>query len=183
MPAFGPKRIRDLPVVEVRLRRQADLARRQRRVELDKQVELVVQDHLHQDPPQQLATLDVLGDAFGRIVQARDLLPVLEGRPLIVAPELRSRVQRRPINERFLEAAICPVLGAPSTGTARCGIGRFAIPCRRRRRAGRAESDWAALAPALPPSGPSSRPAAIVPVPLTTPGANGVGRTLAAKAG
>ena len=42
-----------------------------------------------------------------------DLLPVLEGGALIVAPEFRARVERRPIGERLGEAARLPVRRAP----------------------------------------------------------------------
>ena len=50
--------------------------------------------------PQQFAQHDPLIDALAaveEVAQVGDLLPVLEGSALIVAPELRARIQRRPL--------------------------------------------------------------------------------------
>jgi hypothetical protein len=49
-------------------------------VDLNEQIELVVQHHLHQQRAEELAALNVFGDALGRLVQIVDSPPVLEAR-------------------------------------------------------------------------------------------------------
>ena len=73
-----------------------------------------------------LAQHDALVDALAlavRIARIGDLLPVLERRALIVAPEFRARVERSPIGQRLGEALGLPVGGAARSGIARCGSG------------------------------------------------------------
>ena len=79
-------------------------------------VELVLLDHLHLDASQQFAQHQALGYALAlaeRCQQIVDLLPVLPHRALFVAPELGSRVERCPVDERLREPARLPVRGAP----------------------------------------------------------------------
>src|ERR1035437_5512968 len=92
-PAKGPIRIPP----RARRGRRANLPGRQRRVQPNHDVETVLLHDLHLDAAQQLAEQDPLVNALGlteRAADVLDLLPVLEGRALIITPELRARVER-----------------------------------------------------------------------------------------
>jgi hypothetical protein len=94
MPAFGPSGYEIARLFRLGSGANPILPGGKRGVHLNQQIELVVEHHLHQHTPQKLAALNVLGDTLGRLVEIVDFLPVLERGPLIISPELRSRVQR-----------------------------------------------------------------------------------------
>ena len=84
-------------------------------MQADQRVETVLEDHHHVDPAQQFTQHDALVDALAAaqgIAGIAHLFPVLEGRTLIVAPELGPRVERGEIGERLRESPRLPVLGA-----------------------------------------------------------------------
>jgi hypothetical protein len=94
----------------------ADQARRQRGVQSHEDVEVVLEQHHHVDPTQQLAQQDPLVDPLAvtvGVADIRDLLPVLPPGPLIVAPEGAAGVQLGPVDQGFGEAARGPVRRAP----------------------------------------------------------------------
>ena len=109
------ERLRAQVADDVILISAADEPGRPGRMQPHQRVELVLQDHHHVDPAQQLAQHDALVDALApaqRIARVAHLFPVLEGGALIIAPELGSCVERRPVGERFDEALRFPVRGA-----------------------------------------------------------------------
>ena len=78
-------------------------------------VELVLEDHHHVGAAQQLAQHDALVDALTtpeRVARIADLFPVLEGRALVVAPELGTAVEFGEIRQGLFEAFRLPVGGA-----------------------------------------------------------------------
>ena len=75
---------------------------------------MILEDHHHVDAAKQLAQHDAFVDALAAIepiARVGDLFPVLEGGALVVAPELRPRVEPREVGQRLAEAALLPVLG------------------------------------------------------------------------
>ena len=78
----------------------------------DQPVEVVLEDHQHVDAAEQLAQHDALVHALAPVqpvARVGDLLPVLEGGALVVAPELRPSVELREVDQRLPEAAGLPI--------------------------------------------------------------------------